>query len=123
MGSISILSTNKTVKIKNLGGVRIHTQGCWEGSKNATFVLRSPQSYCKSPLGLLQSLKNGLIVNAVARERVDQGGKISQLRRKQSFRLAQSKTKKRNRDKTLVTLNQKISVKKQGMSKKVSNLV
>ena len=69
------------------------------------------------------SLKNGLIVNAVARERVDQGGKISQLRRKHSFSLAQSKTKKRNREKNVkVTLNQEISVKTQGMSKKVSNL-
>ena len=76
------------------------------------------------PSGSSAKLKKWLDrVNAVARERVDQGGKISQLRRKQSFRLAQSKTKKRNRENNVkVTLNQEISVKTQGMSKKVSNL-
>ena len=46
MGSISILFTNKAIRIKKsyLGIAGIQTRGSWKGSKNANFVLGSPHN-------------------------------------------------------------------------------
>ena len=89
MDSISLLSTNKTVNINNLGGVGIRTRAAGWDARMLPLCYAARRVTIK-PSGSSAKLKKWLDrVNAVARARVYQGGKISQLRTWQSFRLAQ----------------------------------